>query len=88
VGIWRRALTEYEVLSVYNAAAVSGKSFDTFGPFKVYIQSVGGSLYISWQGGTLMESTSLSGPYTPVAGATAPVYVTTPSLAKKFYRVQ
>jgi hypothetical protein len=88
VGIWRRALTDYEALSIYNAAQNSGVSFDTYGPVEVYIQPVSGSLYISWQSGTLLESTSVTGVYTPVSGASAPFYVTTPSAVQKFYRVQ
>jgi archaellin len=87
LGIWRRALTDYEVLSVYNAAQNSGVSFDTYGPFKVYIKAVGSNLYISYQGGTLYEATSVTGPYTPVSGASAPVYITTPSATQKFYKV-
>jgi hypothetical protein len=88
LGIWRRALTDYDVLSVYNAAQNSGVSFDTYGPFRVSIQPVGGSLYVSYQGGTLYEATSVTGPYTPVSGASAPVFVTTPSVTQKFYRVK
>jgi hypothetical protein len=88
LGIWRRALTDYDVLSVYNAGQNSGVSFDTYGPFKVYIKSVGSNLYLSYQGGTLYEATSVNGPYTPVSGASAPVYVTTPSTTQKFYKVK
>jgi hypothetical protein len=87
LGIWRRALTDYDVLSVYNAAQ-NGVSFDTYGPFRVYVKAVGSNLYISYQGGTLYQAASVTGPYTPVSGASAPVYVTTPSAAQKFYKVQ
>ncbi len=87
LGIWRRALTDYEVLSVYNAAQNSGVSFDTYGPFKVYIKTVGTNVYLSYQGGTLYEATNVAGPYTTVSGASAPVYVTTPSATQKFYKV-
>lgn len=88
LGIWRRALTDYDVLSVYNAAQ-NGVSFDTVGPIKVAIQAAGGLVYVSWQSGTLLEATSVTGPYTPVIGASAPYYVTTPSsTGDKFYRVQ
>ncbi|HEX3357305.1 MAG TPA: LamG-like jellyroll fold domain-containing protein [Tepidisphaeraceae bacterium] len=87
LGIWSRALTDYDVLSVYNAAQNSGVSFDTYGPFKVHVNAVGANLYISYQGGTLYEATSVTGSYTPVSGATAPVYITTPSATQKFYKV-
>jgi len=88
LGIWRRALTDYEVTSVYNAAQNSGVSFDTYGPFRVYINAAGPNLYVSYQGGTLYQATSAAGPYTPVTGASAPLYVTTPSATQKFYKVQ
>jgi hypothetical protein len=87
LGIWQRALTDYEVLSVYNAAQNSDVSFDTYGPFRVYIKAIGANLYISYQGGTLYEATSVTGPYTPVSGASAPFYLTTPSATQKFYKV-
>ena len=63
------------------------RRFDTYGPFRVYINTVGSNLYVSYQGGTLYR-TRWAGPYTPVAGASAPVYVTTASATQKFYKVQ
>ncbi len=88
LGIWRRALTDYEVLSVYNAAQVAGESFDVYGPIKVYVNHVGTNVDVSWQAGTLLQSTSVTGPYTTVSGATPPFYRTTASGPAKFFRVQ
>jgi len=87
VGIWRRALTPYEALGIYNAAQ-SGASFDTTLPTKLYINNVGGNVDVIWQAGTLLQSTTVNGPYTPVPEATALFYRTTPTSAAMFYRVR
>jgi hypothetical protein len=49
----------------------------------------GGVLTLSWPRGTLVSATSLSGPWTPVVGATSP-YQVTPTLGAHmvFYRVR
>jgi hypothetical protein len=86
VGIWRRALTAYEALGIYNAAQAGG-SFDAVLPVKLYINYVDGNVDVSWQAGTLLQSNTANGPYTPVPGASAPFYRTTPAGAAKFYRV-
>jgi hypothetical protein len=88
MGIWRRALSSAEVAGIY-AAGNNGNSFDTFGPVQLttHLTSTG-QLQISWQQGTLESAPALTGPWTPVSGATAPVYVVTPSGSQKFYRVQ
>jgi Concanavalin A-like lectin/glucanases superfamily/Immunoglobulin domain/Immunoglobulin I-set domain len=48
----------------------------------------GANLKVTWPGGTLLEATSILGPWTPTAGATNGVYTFTPSGTAKFYRVQ
>jgi len=48
----------------------------------------GGSVVVTWAQGTLLSAPSLSGPWTPVAGAAAPSYTVTPAGAGTFYRVQ
>jgi hypothetical protein len=88
VGIWRRALTAYEAASIYGAAQASGSSFDTVAPVKVYVNQVGGYVDVSWQAGTLLQSTTVNGTYTPVSGATAPFHRITPSASQMFFRVQ
>ncbi|HWI56454.1 MAG TPA: LamG-like jellyroll fold domain-containing protein, partial [Bacillota bacterium] len=87
IGIWRRALTEYEALSIYGAAQ-NGQSFDAYGPVKLLMRSSSTGLELIWQAGTLMEADNVSGPYTPVSGATAPYQKVTPGANQKFYRVQ
>lgn len=88
LGIWRKALTGYDALSIYNAGQNSKESFDVYGPVKVYLTAVGGNIDISWQAGTLLQSSSINGPYTPVSGATPPFYRTTASGSTRFFRVQ
>jgi hypothetical protein len=87
MGIWRRALSGYEALSIYNAAQ-AGRSFDVKGPVNLYLNSGGGNFDLSWQTGTLLQSTTVQGPWTPVPGATASFYRTTPAGAAMFYRVR
>jgi hypothetical protein len=87
VGIWRRALTPVEAQSIY-LAAQNGTTFDTYGPVRLTLQKSGANLEIIWQAGTLQWADDVAGPYTNVPGAAAPYYTVTPSLAKKFYRVQ
>jgi hypothetical protein len=88
LGIWRRALTSYDALSIYNAGQNSLESFDVYGPVKVYVNLVGTNLDISWQAGTLLQAASVLGPYTPVPSATTPFYRTTATGAARFFRVQ
>jgi hypothetical protein len=87
LGVWRRVLTSYEVSGIYRAG-LTGTSFDTYGPVTVYLTSVSGKVVITWQAGTLMQSSSLDGPWTPVEGAAAPSYTATPGTGNVFYRVK
>jgi hypothetical protein len=86
MGIWRRALNSYEALSIYNAA-LNGLSFDTGGPIKIGVNQVGSNIDVSWQGGTLKQSNTINGTYTPVPGATAPFYRTTATGSAMFFKV-
>jgi hypothetical protein len=86
VGIWRRAVSRYEAAGIY-AAAQSGASFDVTTPVRVYVNHVDGNVDISWQAGTLLQSTNVNGTYLPVPGAVAPFHRTTPTGTAKFYRV-
>ena len=88
LGIWQRALGSYEALSIYNAGQISNESFDVYGPIRVSINQVGGNVDVSWQAGTLLQSSSLNGTYSPVPGATPPFYRTAATGATKFFRVQ
>jgi hypothetical protein len=89
MGIWRRALTPTEAYAIYYVGATYGKSFNSYGPWLVTLTPSGtGNLILTWQGGTLVQSTSVSGPWTPVPGATPPNYSVTPVGAAKFYKIQ
>jgi len=48
----------------------------------------GNQLTVSWSAGTLQEATSLTGPWTPVPGASAPSYTVTMSGPQMFFRVK
>ncbi len=89
LGVWRRALTPAEALAIYYAG-LNGTSFDTYGPVPVKLvsSSAAGKLVLKWPVGILLESTSITGPWTPVAGATAPNFTVTPGPGSKFYRIQ
>ena len=88
LGIWRRALTPYQALSIYNAAKGAAQSFDVYGPVRVNVATAGTDLVLAWQAGTLLQSTNAAGPYTAVPGATAPSYRTAATGSSKFFRVQ
>ncbi len=88
VGIWRRVLSADEVAGIYSAGT-NGVSFDKYGPVQLNLTLNGaGHLQLTWQQGTLESAPALTGPWTPVTGATPPTYVVTPSGAQEFYRVQ
>ena len=88
MGVWRRALTDFEAKSIYAVGQNYGKSFDTFGPLKLGLSALpGGKQGIAWQSGTLLQSTQVNGPWTPVPNATAPFYQFTPTSTNTFYSV-
>ena len=91
IGVWRRALTDYEARSIYEVGAAYGKSFNTVltGPVSVGLYySVASDKYnLAWQGGTLTEATNLAGPWTPVPAAKAPLYQFTPTSTNTFFKV-
>lgn len=88
IGVWRRALNYQEAVSIYVAGARYGNSFNHFGPATVSIKGLSnGQIGVSWQEGTLKQATNIHGPWTPVPGATAPYYQTTPTSTSVFYGV-
>jgi hypothetical protein len=87
VGLWNRALTSYEAVSIY-AAGQGNESFDVYGPVNLNLERVGTNLDLTWQAGTLLQSTNLTGPYAPVPGAAAPFYRTAPTASSMFYRIK
>jgi hypothetical protein len=89
MGVWRRALSDYEARSIYEVGKNYGKSFDTTtGLVSVGLYSVGGGKYnIAFGGGTLEEASTLTGPWTPVTGAAPPLYQFTPTSTNTFFKV-
>jgi hypothetical protein len=88
LGIWSQALSAYQAASIYGAAQ-SGESFDVYGPVKLYASQVGTNLDLSWQAGTLLQSTNAAGPYTVLPpGLTGPYYRTPTTGPAMFYRVR
>ena len=89
LGVWRVALTENEAKSIY-IAGQAGRSFDEVAPLAVTlsVERVGTALQLNWSSGTLQSADDITGPWTPVTGASAPSFQVTPTAAKKFYRVQ
>ncbi len=87
VGIWERPLTAYEAASIY-AAGERHQSFNVVGPVALSIYHVGDNIDLAWQAGTLLQSSSLNGPFTPVQGAAAPYYRTTVSGTAMYFRVR
>jgi len=80
-------LTSYEAVSIYGAGQ-NNESFDVYGPVKAYVNHVGTNVDVSWQAGTLLQSTNVAGPYKAVTGATPPFYRTTPTGSSMFFRIQ
>ncbi|MGA2246219.1 MAG: LamG-like jellyroll fold domain-containing protein, partial [Verrucomicrobiota bacterium] len=88
MGVWRRALTDYEAKSIYEVGQAYGKSFNTTGLLTIALYPSPASKYdITWQTGTLMESSQVTGPWTPVPGAAAPLYQFTPASTNTFFKV-
>jgi hypothetical protein len=77
VAIFTNALSSNAIYQIYLAAMSE----------LITTTNSAGNLVLSWPEGTLLSSTNVQGPYTPVAGATSPwtVSKTTP---KQFFRVQ
>lgn len=88
LGIWRRALSEYDAQSIYLVGRDAGRTFDQAGPVTVDIRAADGFVDVIWQGGTLQQAASVTGPFAPVAGAKAPFYRTTPGASATFFRVK
>jgi hypothetical protein len=81
VAMFTNALSAVQIQSLYDAVGQP--------PLQVVsITHSAGQLQISWQQGTLLSAPVLTGPWMPVAGATAPVYVVAPTNSQQFYRVQ
>ena len=82
-------MTDLEARSIYYAGINNTNSFDSTGPLVLSLGTLSGNISdITWQTGTLYQSTNLLGPWIPVPGATAPFYQFTPATTgAMFYRV-
>jgi len=85
MGIWDRALSPVEAESIY-AAGQNGQSFDSaVVTLPLHIAQSAAKVVITWTDGTLMSSSNVNGPWTPVAGASPPSYTLTPGSGHQFY---
>jgi hypothetical protein len=90
LGLWSRALTASEVYGIYQAG-LAGKDLTKAVPaspeIRLSIAWADTQLEIGWPSGTLESAPAATGPWTTVAGATAPSYRLTPSAGVLFFRV-
>jgi hypothetical protein len=87
MGVWRRVLTQAEAQNIYLVGQKYNRSFDTYGPVIMTLNPTGNSIELTWQAGTLQQANAITGPWTPVVGATAPYYKVTIGPGNKFYRI-
>jgi hypothetical protein len=85
VGIWRRALSPFEVVGIYLAATLANSSFLDITP-TIKAGPGANQITVTWQAGTLQSASSVTGPYTDVLGAASP-YTITPT-GSTFYRTR
>jgi hypothetical protein len=85
---WNGSIDE---LMIFNTAlspvAVNALTLGVPASATLTLAPSGNNLILTWPGGTLLESTNVNGPWTPVTGATSP-YPVGPTGAMKFYRVK
>ncbi|MDB6112097.1 MAG: Immunoglobulin I-set domain protein [Pedosphaera sp.] len=77
VAVFNYAMTPTQVQSLYSAGGPA--------PVSLSIQSSGTKVILTWPHGTLLEATSVAGPWT-TNNATSP-YTNSPAAAQKLYRV-
>jgi hypothetical protein len=77
VAIFTNALSSNAIYQIYLAAVNE----------LITTANSAGNFVLSWPEGTLVSSTNVQGPYTPVAGATSP-YTVSKTAPRQFYRVQ
>lgn len=75
-------------VAFYNYALSAGQvQAHYLNGFDLSVANVAGSVVISWPVGTLLGSTNVAGPYTPVANATSPYTVPT-GASQRFFRAR
>ncbi len=89
LGIWRRALSEYEAKSI-SIVGKLGRSFNSVGAEAVSMTVLltPNGLVISYSSGTLESAAKVDGPWSTVIGASAPTATLTPIGDQVFYRVK
>jgi hypothetical protein len=90
LGVWRRALSEYEAQAIYIVGDRHGRSFDTEGPAEVSLgcQRSATGIALTWTTGILESADDLKGSWTAVPGANPPSYTVSPIGTCKFYRIR
>jgi hypothetical protein len=78
--IFNEALTAAQVLGLYNGTAVAG-------PQKLNITRSGNNIVLTWQTGTLLQATSVTGPWTTNSAATSG-YTIPATNTSQFFRLQ
>ena len=89
VGIWRRALSAYDVDTMYLVGQRLGLSFAADQParYEMSIGKLGSSILLQWNGpGILQSAPSPVGPWSAIPQAISP-YTATPSATRQYYRV-
>ena len=81
VAVFNYSFTPQQILNLYNSAFAPSAPSVT-----LTIQKVGNNVQLSWPQGTLLEATTVNGPYT-TNNATSP-YNFAPTGAAKFFRVK
>jgi len=85
------ATASTQVISVGQAGGggyIAAVIVRTSGPPAPTVQWSGSSLQLNWSIGTLVQATSLNGPWTTTAGAMAPSYTVAPTSPVMFYRTR
>lgn len=89
LGIWRRALTDFEAQAIHVVGSQFNRSFDVAPPTEVVVtvSVLDGNLILGWTSGTLQGTPTINGPWNAVPGATAPSASVTPTDDQRFFRV-
>ena len=90
LGVWRRALSEFEAQAIYVVGNGYGRSFDTEGPATVTLgcERTAAGIVLTWSAGILESADNINGAWTPVPGVSAPTCTVNPTEIHKFYRVK
>ena len=80
--VFNYALTGAQVQGLFNGQYVAGAPHPTLS-----IARSGSNIVLTWQGGTLLQSSTVNGPWTAVSGATSPDTIPATS-GSQFFRVQ